>query len=140
MGSTSRSESEKGETWSLAELWPFILSSGSSGSISRPRPAGFGAAAHNSFLGISPTLPCLYVEHSHLGNRPLLKISSFDTNGSEFYFLSDRFLVTTFVAVCCSVTKSCLTPCSPMDCSTPGFPVLHHLPEMCSTCAQTHAP
>ena len=26
---------------------------------------------------------------------------------------------------CCSVTKSCLTFWHPMDCSTPGFPVLH---------------
>ena len=26
---------------------------------------------------------------------------------------------------CCSVTKSCLTPRDPIDCSTPGFPVLH---------------
>ena len=30
---------------------------------------------------------------------------------------------------CCSVTKLCLTLCDPIDCSTPGFPVLHHLPE-----------
>ena len=30
---------------------------------------------------------------------------------------------------CCSVTKLCLTLCNPMDCSTPGFPVPHHLPE-----------
>ena len=29
---------------------------------------------------------------------------------------------------------SCLTLCDPMDCSTPVFPVLHHLPEL----AQTH--
>ena len=29
----------------------------------------------------------------------------------------------------CSVTQSCLTLCDPMDCSTPSFPVLHHLPE-----------
>ena len=28
---------------------------------------------------------------------------------------------------CCSVTQSCLTLGDPMDCSTPGFPVLHHL-------------
>ena len=36
---------------------------------------------------------------------------------------------------CCgSVAQSCLTLCDPMDCSTPGFPVLHHLPEL----AQTH--
>ena len=36
--------------------------------------------------------------------------------------------------ICCSVTKLCLTLCSPMGCSTPGFPVLHYLPEF----AQTH--
>ena len=29
---------------------------------------------------------------------------------------------------CCSVDKSCLTLWDPMDCSTPGFPVLHYLP------------
>ena len=33
-----------------------------------------------------------------------------------------------------SVTQSCLTLCNPMDCSTPGFPVHHQLPEF----AQTH--
>ena len=27
----------------------------------------------------------------------------------------------------CSVAKSCPTLCGPMDCSTPGFPVLHCL-------------
>ena len=30
---------------------------------------------------------------------------------------------------CCSVTKLCPTCCNPMDCSTPGFPVLHWLLE-----------
>ena len=35
---------------------------------------------------------------------------------------------------CCSVSKSCLTLCDSMDCSTPGFPVCHQLPEL----AQTH--
>ena len=33
---------------------------------------------------------------------------------------------------CCSVTKLCPTLCDPMDCSTPGFPVLHYLPEFAS--------
>ena len=33
-----------------------------------------------------------------------------------------------------SVAQSCLTLCYPMDCSTPGFPVHHQLPEL----AQTH--
>ena len=30
---------------------------------------------------------------------------------------------------CCSVTQLYLTLCDPMDCSTPGFPVLHRLLE-----------
>ena len=34
---------------------------------------------------------------------------------------------------CCSVTQLCLTLCSPMDCSTPGFPVLHYLLETAQT-------
>ena len=28
-----------------------------------------------------------------------------------------------------SVTQSCLTLCDPRDCSTPGFPVHHQLPD-----------
>ena len=32
-----------------------------------------------------------------------------------------------FIYYCCSVSKLCLTLCNPMDCSTPGFTVLHHL-------------
>ena len=34
---------------------------------------------------------------------------------------------------CCSVTQLCLTLCNPMDCSMPGFPVLHHFPELAQT-------
>ena len=32
-----------------------------------------------------------------------------------------------------SVDRSCPTPCNPMACSTPGFPVHHHLPELTQT-------
>ena len=35
---------------------------------------------------------------------------------------------------CSSVAKSCPTPCDPLNCSMPGFSVLHHLPEF----AQIH--
>ena len=35
---------------------------------------------------------------------------------------------------CCSVAQLHTTLCDPMDCITPGFPVLHLLPEL----AQTH--
>ena len=38
------------------------------------------------------------------------------------------------VVLCCSVAKSCSTLCDPMNCSTPGFHVLHYLWKF----AQTH--
>ena len=34
---------------------------------------------------------------------------------------------------CCSVALLCPTLCDPMDCSTPGFPVLCQLPELAQT-------
>ena len=36
-------------------------------------------------------------------------------------------------AQCSSVAQSCLTLCDPMDCSTPGLPVHHQLPEFTQT-------
>ena len=39
-----------------------------------------------------------------------------------------------YCSCCCSVLKLCPTYCDPLDCSSPGFPVLHHLLEL----AQTH--
>ena len=40
------------------------------------------------------------------------------------------------ITYCChfSVAQFCPAICDPMDCTMPGFPVLHHLPEL----AQTH--
>ena len=37
------------------------------------------------------------------------------------------------VGWCCLVAKLCLTLCNPMDCSLPGFPVHHQLPEFTQT-------
>ena len=45
-------------------------------------------------------------------------------------YILPSFLV---VYCCCSVTKSCPTLYDPMDCSTPGFPVLHYLLEFAQT-------
>ena len=39
------------------------------------------------------------------------------------------------IKYCCSFTQLCLTLCSPIECSTPGFPVHYQLLEF----AQTHA-
>ena len=34
---------------------------------------------------------------------------------------------------CFSITRLCSTLCDPIDCSMPGFPVLHHLPRFVQT-------
>ena len=39
-----------------------------------------------------------------------------------------------YLPICCLVTQACPPLCDPMDCSTPGFHVLHYLLEL----AQTH--
>ena len=44
-------------------------------------------------------------------------------------FVCIIFLDSTFCCCCSSVTQSWLTFCNPMDCSIPGLPVPHHLPE-----------
>ena len=44
-----------------------------------------------------------------------------------------RLLIRHHVYSCCSATKSCLMLCDPINGSTPGFPVLHYLPELTQT-------
>ena len=41
--------------------------------------------------------------------------------------------VTHLTYIHCSVAQSCPTPCNPMDCNTPGFPIHHQLPEFTQT-------
>ena len=50
-------------------------------------------------------------------------------------FIWQSTVMNGFVCFCCSsFAQLCLTLCDPTDYSTPGFPVLHYLPEL----AQTH--
>ena len=49
------------------------------------------------------------------------------------YSLIVLWKLTEYCSCCCSVAKSCPTLCDSMDWSTPGFPVLHYLPEFIQT-------
>ena len=51
-------------------------------------------------------------------------------NSSESY----KIIISFISFSCCSVTMSCPALCELMDCSMPGFPILHYLLEF----AQTH--
>ena len=72
------------------------------------------------FLTQDSSAHLLYLLHWQAGSLPLVPLGSPHMTICCFF--------------CCSVTKSCLTSCDPMDCSTASFPVLHCLLEF----AQTH--
>ena len=83
---------------------------------------------------------CYYILFAHLyynnhHNSTLLQVSVCTTCQEMLNHLKN--IPSINHKACCwyySAAQSCPTICNPMDCSTPGFPVLHHLPEL----AQTH--
>ena len=44
-----------------------------------------------------------------------------------YYECSQNHQVSSYAVHCCSVTELCLSCCNPVNCSMPGFPVLHCL-------------
>ena len=65
-------------------------------------------------------------------------LGSWPSEAQERGLLTSQHLINTYLLrrrlnYCCSIAKSCPTLCDPMDCSTPSFPVLHHLPEFAQT-------
>ena len=56
------------------------------------------------------------------------------SNGSHAVIGENLFSLSYYTCCCFLVSKSCLTLGNPMNCSMPGFPVLHYSPEF----AQTH--
>ena len=67
---------------------------------------------------------------------PLLNYTSCFSNFVDFLkLLFFQNHLSSNVQFSCSVAQLCLTLCDPMDCSTPGLPVHHQLPEF----TQTHS-
>ena len=58
---------------------------------------------------------------------------SFYSFGSHLRLTTNHIPPISTENCCCSITKSCLTLRNSMDCSTPGFPVLHYLPVFTQT-------
>ena len=84
---------------------------------------GFRTLPGALFLSLHPVL---HSDYPHL-TQTLLKMGINLTLGR-------RTLLVSISNCCCSGAKLCPILCNPVDCSTPAFPVLHHLPES----AQTH--
>ena len=96
--------------------------------ISTTVPRTFSAGTHFSALVLavpaSETLPRPHVAHLLTACGLLLSTShSLASYPPLFSF------VTFITCCCCSVAQACPSLGDPMDCSTPGFPVLHYLLE-----------
>ena len=91
-------------------------------------------------LGGLPSMRSSRVGHDWSDLAVAVAVTSIGQLGMFFGELSINILCLFFqlsyltLFCCCSVTKSCPILCNPMDCSTPGFSVLHYLLEF----AQTH--
>ena len=95
--------------------------------ISTTIPRTFSAGTHFRVLVLavttSETLPRPHVAHLLTACGLLLSTShSLASYPPLFSFVA-------FITCCCSVAQACPTLGDPMDCSTPGFPVLHYLLE-----------
>ena len=80
-----------------------------------------------------PGLACWPPKPLHLLVYHLSRLY-FNATTPGFYFLISRRQMFIPLSIwshcwCCSVAKSCLTLCNPIDGSTPGFPVLYYLLE-----------
>ena len=75
------------------------------------------------------------VDATHMYTDGWTNKQNWSVHTKDHYSALKRKEILTFSSVQFnSVTQSCPTLCDPMDCSTPGFPVHHQLPEL----AQTH--
>ena len=103
------------------------------------------AKLHQSCLTPMAPLSMGFSGQEYWSGLPCLLQGIFLTQGSNLHLLGllhwqvgSLALVTLEKPIvqnlCCSVSKSCLTLCNPMDCSISGFPVLNYTPEF----AQTH--
>ena len=77
---------------------------------------------------------CILIRTLILSFRNVLLDLTALTHQQHMDYSSLKFLKACGSLFFCSVAQSCSTLCDPMDCSMPGFPVLHHLLEL----AQTH--
>ena len=84
------------------------------------------SASESAACFLRPHLVCYF---SRAGAFPVSQMSK-SAQKTELVCTESSWFVTSLKASCCSsVAKSCPTLCDPMDCSTPGSPVLHHLLE-----------
>ena len=86
----------------------------------------------------SATLECLPLQYRPTDTDLVCTISSPDTprpvSNPSLHIAANSLRISILHLVqFSSVAQSCLTLCNPVECSTPGFPVHHQLPESTQT-------
>ena len=109
--------------WLFATLW----------TVAHQSPLSMGFFRQESWSGL-PCPPPGNLPNPGIKPASLTLADRFFTAGATWKACCDMDQFSSVVQSISSVTQVCPTLCNPMDCSTPGLPVHHHLPEL----AQTH--
>ena len=98
-------------------------------------PACTSTPAPRRYSSLLGALYTLHHKTGYLRKAPWMLFVLLEARGMCSEYLAKELKQTDWQSICCcSVTKSSLTLCDPMDCSTPGFPIHHQLTEL----AQPH--
>ena len=83
-------------------------------------------------MGLADHLTCL-LRNRYAGQEPTVRTG----HGTDWFQIRKGVCEDCILSPCfsqfSSFAQSCLTVCVPMDCSMPGFPVHHQLPELTQT-------
>ena len=99
--------------------------------VYRPRTPRRKAQVHYQKYILFTFLPALSQKDLWPFTRVTVPLRVLDIGSELIQFQETQNITVTHRqgAYCCSVAQSCPTLCDPMDCSTPGFFVLHYLQE-----------
>ena len=98
-----------------------------------PEVSSITTMRNHQFFSPQPSLTSM---HDYWKNHGIYYTNLFGKVISLLFNTLPRFVIT-ILPRCkfsfSSVAQSCPTPSNPMDCSIPGFPLHHHLPELTQT-------
>ena len=92
----------------------------------------FSLSQHSYCFPLSQCSYCFPLSSKVCCNKQLPELAKFQNSNFEFKIQNLKNLqnfINLVVVHCCSVAQLCPNLCNPMDCSTPGFSVLHNPPE-----------